>query len=163
MTVTKVTPCFISETPSETVKSLAARLGFNETRTIHFALTKLAREVLPSDEPDDGALSKKRNSDNSPTGPARPSVQSHQKPVLSHEFVRWMTQILTRLWSRRFMGSVKKTARLNSSEFLISRQNKAACDLAGLSCDTKFDLKNILKAIGAAHEAANRESSCVED
>jgi hypothetical protein len=43
----------------DTVKSLAARLGFNETQTIHFALAKLAREVLPSYEPDDGALSKK--------------------------------------------------------------------------------------------------------
>jgi hypothetical protein len=90
-------------------------------------------------------------------------------------------------------GVSQKTARLNSSEFLISRQNKAAYDLAGLSYDTKFDLKKIyllpyssewfdtapgttiqtpvlgtlhsslMKAIGAAREAANRESSCVQD
>lgn len=43
----------------ETVKRLAAQLGFNETQTVHFALAKLAREVLPAYEPDEGALTQK--------------------------------------------------------------------------------------------------------
>jgi mRNA-degrading endonuclease toxin of MazEF toxin-antitoxin module len=40
-------------------------------------------------------------------------------------------------------GTSQKTNRLHSGEFLISRQNKAAYALSGLSYDTKFDLKQI--------------------
>lgn len=42
----------------KTVKNLAIYLGFNtETQVIHYALRKLAKEVLPAYEVDDGALS----------------------------------------------------------------------------------------------------------
>jgi hypothetical protein len=43
----------------ETVKRIAVQLGFNETQTVHFALAKLAQEVLPAYAPDDGALTPK--------------------------------------------------------------------------------------------------------
>lgn len=42
-----------------TAKKIAKELGFNETQTIHFALAKLAKEVLPAHEQDDGPLTKK--------------------------------------------------------------------------------------------------------
>ncbi|HEY9035891.1 MAG TPA: hypothetical protein VIM96_04175 [Pseudomonadales bacterium] len=42
-----------------TAKKIAKELGFNETQTIHFALAKLAKEVLPAYEQDDGPLTKK--------------------------------------------------------------------------------------------------------
>jgi hypothetical protein len=41
----------------ETVKALAAELDTNETQVIHMALSKLAEEMLPAYEPDDGPLS----------------------------------------------------------------------------------------------------------
>ncbi|MCH8542648.1 MAG: hypothetical protein LAT61_03650 [Alcanivorax sp.] len=41
-----------------TVKRIAKELGFNETQAIHYALAKLAKEVLPAYEQDDGPLSK---------------------------------------------------------------------------------------------------------
>lgn len=40
----------------KTVKALAKELEVNETQVIHFALSKLATEVLPAYAPDDGAL-----------------------------------------------------------------------------------------------------------
>ena len=39
-----------------TVKSLAAELDVSETQVVHLALSKLAEEVLPAYEPDDGPL-----------------------------------------------------------------------------------------------------------
>ena len=39
-----------------TVKSLAAELDVSETRVVHLALSKLAEEVLPAYQPDDGPL-----------------------------------------------------------------------------------------------------------
>ncbi|MEQ1601311.1 MAG: hypothetical protein HOP04_01975 [Methylophilaceae bacterium] len=40
-----------------TVKNLVGFLGFTtETQVIHYALSKLAKEVLPAYEPDDGDL-----------------------------------------------------------------------------------------------------------
>lgn len=40
----------------ETAKRIAERLGVDETQAIHFALSKLAAEVLPQYEADDGPL-----------------------------------------------------------------------------------------------------------
>ena len=40
-----------------TVKLMSELLGFNETDVVHYALSKLAREVIPAYEMDDGALS----------------------------------------------------------------------------------------------------------
>jgi hypothetical protein len=40
----------------QTVKRMADLLGFNETDVVHYALSKLAREVIPSYEMDDGPL-----------------------------------------------------------------------------------------------------------
>ena len=40
----------------ETVKSLAAELDVTETQVVHMALSKLAEEVLPAYERDDGPL-----------------------------------------------------------------------------------------------------------
>ena len=39
-----------------TVESLAAELQVSETQVVHLALSKLAEEVLPAYEPDDGPL-----------------------------------------------------------------------------------------------------------
>ena len=39
-----------------TVKRLAEYLGFTEAQVIHYALRKLAKEVLPAYEADDGEL-----------------------------------------------------------------------------------------------------------
>ncbi len=39
-----------------TVKRMAELLGFNETDVVHYALSKLAREVIPAYEMDDGSL-----------------------------------------------------------------------------------------------------------
>lgn len=39
-----------------TVKRMAELLGFNETDVVHYALSKLAREVIPAYEMDEGAL-----------------------------------------------------------------------------------------------------------
>ena len=39
-----------------TVKSLAAELDVSETQVVHMALSKLAEEVLPAYQPDDGPL-----------------------------------------------------------------------------------------------------------
>ena len=39
-----------------TVKSLAAELQVSETQVVHLALSKLAEEVLPAYQPDDGPL-----------------------------------------------------------------------------------------------------------
>ncbi len=44
----------------DTMKRLAEHFGFNETQAVHYALAKLAREVLPSYETDDGPLTKKQ-------------------------------------------------------------------------------------------------------
>lgn len=44
----------------ETVKRLAEQLGFNETQTVHYALARLAKEVLPKYEQDDGPLTEKQ-------------------------------------------------------------------------------------------------------
>ena len=57
--------CFRSDTPNSvsrtTVKSLENVLGFTtETQVIHYALSKLAREVLPAYEADDGELTDKQ-------------------------------------------------------------------------------------------------------
>lgn len=40
-----------------TVKQMANLLGFNETDVVHYALSKLAKEIIPAYELDDGALS----------------------------------------------------------------------------------------------------------
>jgi len=40
----------------ETLAALSAKLDQNETRVIHFALKRLADEMLPWYEPDDGPL-----------------------------------------------------------------------------------------------------------
>jgi hypothetical protein len=40
----------------QTVKRMADLLGFNETDVVHYALSKLAREVIPYYEMDDGPL-----------------------------------------------------------------------------------------------------------
>lgn len=39
-----------------TVERLAEELGLNETQVIHYALKRLASEMLPAYEPDGGAL-----------------------------------------------------------------------------------------------------------
>ena len=39
-----------------TVERLAKELGLNETQVIHYALKRLATEMLPAYEPDDGPL-----------------------------------------------------------------------------------------------------------
>ncbi len=39
-----------------TVKKMAELLGFNETDVVHYALSKLAKEIIPAYELDDGAL-----------------------------------------------------------------------------------------------------------
>jgi len=39
-----------------TVKHMAEILGFNETDVVHYALSKLAREIIPAYEMDDGQL-----------------------------------------------------------------------------------------------------------
>lgn len=44
----------------ETVKRLAVQLGFNETQAVHFALARLARDVLPAYESDNGPLTQKQ-------------------------------------------------------------------------------------------------------
>ena len=36
---------------------MANLLGFNETDVVHYALSKLAKEIIPAYELDDGALS----------------------------------------------------------------------------------------------------------
>lgn len=41
-------------------------------------------------------------------------------------------------------GTSQKTERLHSGEFLISKKNLPAYQLAGLSYDTKFNLKNVV-------------------
>jgi hypothetical protein len=43
-----------------TVKALAQQLDVNETQVVHLALSKLASEILPSYEPDDGPLSERQ-------------------------------------------------------------------------------------------------------
>ena len=40
----------------DTVKALASELGTTETQVVHMALSKLAEEMLPAYEPDDGPL-----------------------------------------------------------------------------------------------------------
>lgn len=47
------TPLGITRT---TLERLAKELGLNETATVHYALSRLARERLPAYEKDDGAL-----------------------------------------------------------------------------------------------------------
>lgn len=42
-----------------TVERLAKELGLNETQVIHYALKRLATEMLPAYEPDDGPLTKR--------------------------------------------------------------------------------------------------------
>lgn len=44
----------------DTLKQIADRLGFNETQVVHFALARLAKDILPAYEPDDGPLTKKQ-------------------------------------------------------------------------------------------------------
>ena len=39
-----------------TVKQMANLLGFNETDVVHYALSKLAKEIIPAYELDDGPL-----------------------------------------------------------------------------------------------------------
>ena len=39
-----------------TVKKMADLLGFNETEVVHYALSKLAKEIIPAYELDDGPL-----------------------------------------------------------------------------------------------------------
>jgi hypothetical protein len=39
-----------------TVKQMANLLGFNETEVVHYALSKLAKEIIPAYELDEGAL-----------------------------------------------------------------------------------------------------------
>jgi hypothetical protein len=48
------TPSGISRT---TMTQLAAYLGYNETQVMHLALKKLAQEVLPAYERDEGPIS----------------------------------------------------------------------------------------------------------
>lgn len=42
----------------ETLKAIADEMGVTETMAIHVALSRLAKDVLPAYEPDDGPLSK---------------------------------------------------------------------------------------------------------
>lgn len=44
----------------ESLRELAAKLGFNETQAVHYALARLARDVLPSYAPDDGPLTEQQ-------------------------------------------------------------------------------------------------------
>jgi hypothetical protein len=41
----------------ETLKAIAEELGMNETATVHLAISKLGKEVLPNYEADEGPLS----------------------------------------------------------------------------------------------------------
>ena len=44
----------------ETVKALAKKLNVSETQVVHMALSKLASEILPAFELDDGPLTDKQ-------------------------------------------------------------------------------------------------------
>ena len=43
-----------------TAKRLSAQLGMTETGLLHFALARLAQEILPMYEPDDGPLTQEQ-------------------------------------------------------------------------------------------------------
>jgi hypothetical protein len=43
-----------------TVKAISSSLGLTETQVVHIALSKLAQEVLPAYEPDDGPLTQEQ-------------------------------------------------------------------------------------------------------
>jgi len=43
-----------------TVKAISTALGMTETQVVHIALSKLAQEVLPAYEPDDGPLTQQQ-------------------------------------------------------------------------------------------------------
>lgn len=43
-----------------TVKAISNTLGLTETQVVHIALSKLAQEVLPAYEPDDGPLTQEQ-------------------------------------------------------------------------------------------------------
>ena len=43
-----------------TVKAISNALGLTETQVVHIALSKLAQEVLPAYEPDDGPLTQQQ-------------------------------------------------------------------------------------------------------
>jgi len=43
-----------------TVKEISSALGLTETQVVHIALSKLAQEVLPAYEPDDGPLTQQQ-------------------------------------------------------------------------------------------------------
>lgn len=58
----------------QTLKSLAKKLGFNETQTVHYALAYLKKEVQPSALPADG-----REPDYPPlTEPQLNAIRAHQ-------------------------------------------------------------------------------------
>lgn len=44
----------------ETLRTIAKEMEMSETQAIHLALSKLARDVLPAYEPDDGPLTAKQ-------------------------------------------------------------------------------------------------------
>lgn len=43
-----------------TVKAISNTLGLTETQVVHIALSKLAQEILPAYEPDDGPLTQEQ-------------------------------------------------------------------------------------------------------
>ncbi len=43
-----------------TVKAISSTLGLTETQVVHIALSKLAQEILPAYEPDDGPLTQQQ-------------------------------------------------------------------------------------------------------
>lgn len=61
-----------------TLLKLAEQLGLNETQVIHYALSQLALNVLPSYSPDDGRLSARDTKviQKLAGGPRRTSVRS---------------------------------------------------------------------------------------
>jgi hypothetical protein len=60
----------------DTLMRLTAHFGMSETETVHYALRKLAKEVLPAYEPDDGDLT--------PRAGARCQCQLDLAPIPRH-------------------------------------------------------------------------------
>jgi hypothetical protein len=50
----------VSGISRKTLKQLAAHFGVSDTQVVHYALRKLAEDVLPSYEPDDGPLTEEQ-------------------------------------------------------------------------------------------------------
>ncbi len=98
----------------KTAKRLAERLGVDETQAIHLALHELAAKVLPQYDPK-----------------PRPALILI---VFDDDAPRFEVRVA--------YGTSQRTTTLHRGEFLILRsRNPAAYQTAGLSYDTKFDLK----------------------